>query len=222
MGPAATNQSAVVTTLCSLWCSPEDISCLVHVGARMLRLQLFFLLHLSFWVLNQSASASPESSSMPRSLRGCHVTPELKRQPYTSVLLEILFHFALETLYEWAGSAKTLPTPAMRDTESSSQKWRDWQPSNIWKLILVFTSVPVCQPALCKWKVREERSNGIWCQSHTWMLVFDVNHNSNPCLYNMTAGYRYPVWWFDSFMLTKHSTVLLGLWNTKLYPNGTS
>lgn len=35
---------------------------------------------------------------MPSTLRSFHVTPELKGQPHTGVLLEILFHFSVETL----------------------------------------------------------------------------------------------------------------------------
>ncbi|XP_018769108.2 ankyrin repeat and SOCS box protein 9 isoform X1 [Serinus canaria] len=41
MGPAATHRSAVVTTLFP-WVLPRDISCLTDMGARMLRLHLFF------------------------------------------------------------------------------------------------------------------------------------------------------------------------------------
>lgn len=48
-------------------------------------------------------------------------------------------------------------------------------------------------------EVKEDGSNA------TWMLIFDVNNNSNTQLDNMTAGYRYPVWWFDFFVLTQHS-----------------
>lgn len=127
---------------------------------------------------------------MPSSLRSCCVTPELKGQPRTLVLLEILFHFSEGTLYEWAGSAET---DAITDTSNERHRVLILEVERLaaFKYVKAYFGVHQCAsvcsailPCACG---KSKRSNA------TWMLVFDVNHNSNPCLHNMTAGCRYPM-----------------------------
>lgn len=158
----------------------------------MLRLHLFIL--SPCFLLSSKPKCicitwEQQHAQLPEGLP-CH--PELKGQPSTAVLLEILFHFAVETPQEWAGSAKTADI-----TNTSTERYRvltsEVERLATFKYMKAYFGVhwcaSVCSASLpCAQEKLKRRD-----QKQTWMLVFDVNHNSNPHLHDITAGCGCPV-----------------------------
>lgn len=153
------------------WLLPGDVSFLIHVGARMLRLQLFFPLPCFFWALNQSDLHHLAAAAACSSPWGDAVSPWAQSATPPHVLLCFWRSFltSLWRLHKSGlGVQKLLAslTPAMRDRVLISQVER----------LAAFKSVKAdfgalqceqCQPAMCKWELREERSRLPGC----WYLI---------------------------------------------------